>query len=694
MPDNLWNEQEAARQPDLAGLVYRSNLLGREPSVVNVYGGNTSVKLAEVDHLGRQLAVLWVKGSGSDLAAMDAQGFAGLRQADLLPLLDRASMSDAQMVDYLARCTFALGRPRQSIETLLHAFIPARHVDHTHPDAVISLACVANGRQLCQELWGRRMVWVDYLRPGFALSKQIGLAVHTSFYAGDAPSPGPHLVVMGKHGLVTWGDDSRQCYANTIRVIQDAEDFIARRRTGPIFPGVDIPALDAARRRQILAEILPRLRGLLSQQQPAILQMDDSPAVLAFVGSQDAATLSQVGAACPDHLVHTKRQPLFVDWSPADGIEILVEKLAAGVSAFIADYTAYFQEHSRVGDQMHDPGPRVILIPGLGMITAGSDIGAADVARQLYGRAIAVMDGSQTVGRFTSLSAQESFDVEYWPLELHKLSLKPSPRELAGRVALVTGGASGIGRAVAHRLAQDGAHVAILDIDLAGAQQVADALVAQHGRGRGLALHCDVTSEEAVARAFEAVVLAYGGVDVVVSNAGIAFGAPIDETTVADWHRTVDVLAKGYFLVSREAFKLWKAQALGGSLIFVSSKNALAASKNNAVYGAAKAAELHMARCLAEEGGGVGIRVNSVLPYAVIEGSRIWGGGFGQARAAAYGIAPEQLDEYYRQQTTLKVNVYAEHVAEAVSFLAGPRASRTTGGMLAVDGGVGAAYAR
>jgi NAD(P)-dependent dehydrogenase (short-subunit alcohol dehydrogenase family) len=343
---------------------------------------------------------------------------------------------------------------------------------------------------------------------------------------------------------------------------------------------------------------------------------------------------------------------------------------------------------------MHDPSPRIVVVPGLGLITGGADAQAADVSRQLYHRAIRVMEGSQLLSQFTSLSPAESYDVEYWPLELYKLSLKPPPQELAGRVAVVTGGASGIGRATARRLAQDGAHVAIFDINLAGAQQVADEITVRCGFRRGLAIHCDVTDEAAVAGAFSQAVLAYGGIDIVVNNAGVPTSAPIEETTVADWDRTLDILAKGYFLVSREAFRLWKQQKIGGSLIFVSSKNGVLAGKNTATYGAAKAAELHMARCLAEEGGEFGIRVNSVLPYAVIQGSAIWNAEWGQARAATYGITVADLGDFYRQQTTLKVSVYPEDVAEAIGFLAGPRASRTTGGILTVDGGVAGAYVR
>lgn len=687
MPNNLWNEDDYQNLPALEGLVYRSNLLGADRAVVNIFGGNTSAKLIETDHLGREATVLWVKGSGSDVATITEHGFAGLRLDEITPLMSRKEMSDEEMVAYLSHTTFAQGRPRQSIETLLHAFTPARHVDHTHPDAIISLACAEGGRELCHQLWGERMVWVDYIRPGFTLSKWIG--------EGIRANPKADLVVMGKHGLVTWHDNCRGCYEQSIRVIQEAEEFIKARQNGRvIFPGSDVPALPQKERESILVQILPVVRGLVSQSQPAILCTDDSETVLNFVGTATAAELSQVGAACPDHLVHTKRQPLFVDWRPSQGTDTLIDGLNRGVEQFIADYEDYFERCSEANDRLRDPAPRVILIPGIGMINTGSTIFHADVSRQLYHRAIAVAGGSEILSRFDSLTEQEAFNIEYWPLELYKLSLKPPPAEQDGRVALITGAASGIGRATARRLARDGAHVAILDINVEGARAVADELVAQHGPGRAIGVRCDVTSAEAVEEAFRQVILTYGGLDVVVNNAGIGFGAPIEETSLADWDRTMSILNTGYFLIARAAFKNWNRQGIGGNLIFIASKNAVFAGKNASVYSAAKAAELHMARCLAEEGGARGIRVNSVLPDGVLQDSSIWEGGWRQARAANYGLKPEELDEYYRQRTTLKVNVFPEDIAEAVSFFAGPRSSRTTGGALTVDGGVAGAYMR
>ncbi|MFZ9859358.1 MAG: bifunctional aldolase/short-chain dehydrogenase [Roseiflexaceae bacterium] len=687
MPINRWNDADKHQLPAIDGLVYRSRLLGSDRTVVNIFGGNTSAKTMERDHVGREVQVLWVKGSGSDVATIGEGGFAALRMPDIAPLIQRAEMSDEEMVAYLNRSVFLPDRPRQSIETLLHAFIPAPHVDHTHPDAVISLACAANGRELCQRLWGTRMVWVDYIRPGFTLSKQIG--------EGVANNPQADLVVMGKHGLTVWANTSAECYTQSIKVIGEAEEFIQSTRNGRvIFAGAAVPAMPAEERAQVWSHVLPVIRGALSQQGSQILQVDESANVLEFIGSEGAAQFSQIGAACPDHLVHTKRLPLFIDWQPSQGVAALTDAIRTQVAQYAADYATYVDAHKSADDVMMNPYPRITLIPGLGMVTAGADAQAADISNQLYHRAIAVIGGCMAVGEYTSLSAAEAFAIEYWPLEQYKLKLKPAPRELAGKVAVVTGAASGIGRATARRLAADGAHIAIFDINLAGAEAVAKELNDTYKMRRAIAVHCDVTSEAAVINAMAQVIQAFGGVDIVVNNAGFAIAKPVTETTADDWDRMLGVLGKGYFLISREAFKIWQTQKVGGSLIVIASKNSVMASKGNVAYSAAKAAELHMARCLAEEGGAIGVRVNTVLPDAVLEGSGIWDAGWRAARAAGYGIKPEELEDFYKARTVLKINVRPEDIAEAVSFFAGPRASRTTGGLLTVDGGVAAAYAR
>jgi rhamnulose-1-phosphate aldolase/alcohol dehydrogenase len=687
MPQNLWNDAEFAALPDLEGLVYRSNLLGRDRAVVNIYGGNTSSKVVQNDFLGRPTRVLYVKASGSDVLTMKAKHFAALRLDDIDPLFKRDAMTDEEMIDYLSFTAFEPGRPRQSIETLLHAFVPHKHVDHTHPDAIISLACTPYGEETARKVFGDRMAWVDYIRPGFTLSKWIGQRV--------CDNPQIECVVMGKHGLVTWGEDPKGTYNTTIRIIQEAEDYLVAQQTGKkVFGAVSVTALADTERHSTVAEILPIVRGLVSTERSAILAYDDSAPVLDYVSYERTHDVSQLGAACPDHLVHVKRQPLFVAWQPSEGVEALKQKLQAGIAEYKERYVAYFNDNKSDGDELRDPSPRVILVPGLGMINTGKDATEADVSRQLYHRAISVITGSEALGGFESLTAAEAYGIEYWPLELYKLKLKPPDRDLAGKVVFITGAASGIGRATAYRLAQEGAHVVIADINLEGAQVVAADLEKQFGLKRGLAVSCNVTSEQAVSDAFRAAVMAYGGVDIVINNAGIAGGNPIEETTLAEWQRNIDILATGYFLVAREGFKVLKAQQRGGVLIFVGSKNSIAAGKGAAAYSTAKAAELHLARCLAEEGGQYGIRVNSVLPDGVIQGSSIWDSEWREARAKNYGIQPDELEEFYRKRNTLKVNILPEDLAEAVLFLAGPRSSKTTGGVLTVDGGNPTAYVR
>ncbi|MGE0908291.1 bifunctional aldolase/short-chain dehydrogenase [Bacillus atrophaeus] len=689
MVKHLWEEQKAARLPQGAEeLVYRSNLIGSDRAVCNWGGGNTSMKTYEKDFRGRDIEVMWVKGSGSDLATMKAHNFTGLKLEDIRPLIEREEMTDEEMVEYLAHCMIDSKHPRPSIETLLHAFLPYQHIDHTHPDAIISICCADNGKQIAEGIYGNRFVWVPYVRPGFTLSKMIA--------EGVANNPHAELVLMEKHGLVTWGNTSAESYEKTISIINEAERYINKRiEEKNAFGGERYESLQAEERRQILAKIMPVIRGAVSSEKKMILSYDDADDVLQFVNSVKAPELSQTGAACPDHLVHTKRVPLYVDWNPQEqDIDALLKNVKAGITRFKSEYKAYVERNKQEGDQCFESAPRVILIPGIGMINTGKSLEMSKVSGALYHRAIAVMKGSSALGRFVSLSENESYNIEYWPLELYKLTLAPAEAEFSRKVAFVTGGAGGIGSAACRRFVSEGAHVVVADLNVEGAQRIAGEINKTYGEGRAIAVKMDVTKEEEVQQAFEQTALTYGGVDIIVNNAGLATSSPLEETTLKEWNLNINVLGTGYFLVAREAFKQMKQQNTGGNMVFVGSKNSVYAGKNAAAYSSVKALETHLARCIAAEGGEHGIRVNSVLPDAVLQGSAIWGSSWREERAAAYGIEPDQLEEHYRKRTTLLVNIYPKDIAESIAFLASSKAEKTTGCMITVDGGVPAAFTR
>jgi rhamnulose-1-phosphate aldolase/alcohol dehydrogenase len=690
-PAGRWDESEADRLGILDGLVYRSHLLGADRAVANQGGGNTSAKDVIVDHAGRQTRVLWVKGSGTDLATITAAGFPGLRLEELLPLREREEMDDASMVAYLLRSAIRPDQPRPSIETLLHAFVGAPHVDHTHPDAVIALTSTPRGRELTERYFGDEVVWLDYQRPGFDMSRRIAvlLAEHRSARA----------VFLEKHGLVTWGETGQESYEATIEFVSRAAQAIEESAEGRFGLGGQQTATGGEGIGSLLPGSLPALRGaLLGDADGVILELDQSPEAVAFASASRTHEVSQIGAPCPDHLINTKHKPLFVDFDPQRGdARALAEKLRRGVADYAIWYRGYYERN--LDDETRpfpiDPaGPRITVIPGVGIVASGPDAGRARFARDLYHRAIAVEDAADALGGFRSLSESEAFAIEYWPLERYKLAQAPPRGELAGRVAVITGGASGIGRAAARVLAQRGAHVVVADLNVEGAREVADEIVGTHGLRRGLALPVDVTDEQAVTAMIERVVLEYGGVDVLVASAGLASSAPITETTLADWEKSFAVLARGYFLAAREVFRVLIEQGRGGSVVFVASKNALVAGSNAAAYSAAKAASLHLARCLAEEGGPHGIRVNTVNPDAVIQGSSIWSSDWKAERASTYGVSEDELGRFYQGRTKLGVEVLPEDVAEAIAYFAGPRSRKSTGNILNVDGGVTAAYPR
>ncbi len=706
-PENRWRAEGAAGRDELGLLVYRSNLLGRDPTLVNAGGGNTSAKLTETDFRGREVGVLRVKASGFDLATMEREGFVGLRLDDILPLRSRAAMTDAEMAAYLAHTITAPEAPRPSIETLLHAFTRHRHIDHTHPDVGLAFCTTAGGEELARRLFGPTMVWVPYRRPGFALAKQVAALVNADERV--------RVAFLGHHGLVTWGETAHDCYRNTIAVLgRCAEAVRAAVRTKRVFGPVVQPPLPPDRRRAVAAAVAPTLRGAGGGAQRMVVHFDDSPEALQFLAGQESRALAARGTACPDHIIRTKATALWVEWDSRTGnLAALKTAIRAGTATYAERYRAYLRANRAPGDPEDDPQPRIALVPGIGLFATGSDKRAASVAAATYRRAIAVIGGATALGEFVPLSERDAYDIEYWPLERYKLSLAPPPAALSGHVALVTGAASGIGRATANRLARAGAHVVAADINAAGVLAVTEAINDVHGEGRALAVPTDVTDEMLVRRVFHEAAVAFGGVDIVVSNAGLTSRnrttilpsdctvsacqlsvQAIEDTTLAEWRRLHDVLSMGYFLVAREAFRWWQEQGSGGSLIFVASKNALAAGTEIAAYSAAKAAELHLARCLAEEGGPHGIRVNCVCPDAVIKGSAPWSASRRRERARTYGIEPEELEAYYRDRTALKVNITPDDVAEAILFFALPQSAKTTGAVLTVDGGIRAAYVR
>ncbi|WP_413375346.1 bifunctional aldolase/short-chain dehydrogenase [Alkalihalobacillus sp. 1P02AB] len=690
MVKNDWEvNKEKTIEPGLDELVYRSNLIGSDRAVCNWGGGNTSMKTTEVDFRGEEVDMMWVKGSGSDLATMKAENFTALRLADIEPLREREEMSDEEMVAYLGHCMLDHTHPRASIETLLHAFLPFKHVDHTHPDAIISLCCADNGRQLAKELFGDRFVWVPYIRPGFTLSKMIA--------DGVAANPKAELVLMEKHGLVVWGDTAKESYDRTIAVIQEAEAFIEEKRSSStVFGGQKSEPLTEDERKTLLSQVMPYIRGKVAHDgTQMILTYDDSDSILEFVNSEQAKALSQIGAACPDHLVHTKRAPLFIEWEPQkEDREGLKEAISSGISTYKEEYIAYFNRNQREGDKMFEPSPRVILIPGIGMVNTGKTLANAKVSGGLYTRAISVMRGTTALGSFVSLNEKESYEIEYWPLELYKLLLAPKEAEFSRKVAFVTGGAGGIGSETSRQFASLGAHVILADLNIEGAEKIAAEINNLYGEGQALALKMDVTNEQAIQAAFATAARTFGGVDIIVNNAGLATSSPFDETTLKEWQLNMDVLGTGYFLVAREAFSQMKVQNTGGSMVFIGSKNSVYAGKNASAYSAVKALEAHLARCIAAEGGEFGIRVNSVLPDAVLQGSAIWGSAWREERAAAYGIEPDELENHYKKRTTLGVNIYPADIAESILFFASTKAEKTTGCMLTVDGGVPAAFTR
>ena len=684
---NRWSDEEARGLSDLELLVYQSRLLGEDPGLVLWGGGNTSLKVTEADFRGRPISVMRIKASGSDMKSCTAGDFPAIRLDDILPLFERESMSDDEMVAYLGRCMLDPGSPRPSIETLLHAFLPHKSIVHSHVDAVIALTNNASASRMLEDAFQGAVGVVEYLRPGFALAKRVGEVVR-----GNSGLRG---VVLSNHGFITWGDTPREAYDSHIELVAMAEEYVSRGRQGaPAFGGLERRALDDDERRRLASRISPTLRGLVGSSSRMVLRYDDSPEVLEFVDSARGKVLSAIGPATPDHVIRTKGTPLWVDVDACDAPASIQEELRSAVDSYVAGYTSYYDAHSDGSVPMLDPYPRIILVPGLGMWSAGRDAHSARVSGEMYCHTIEIVGSAEGIGGYASISPRDVFDAEYWPLELYKLSLAPPEKELERHVALVTGSAHGIGQAIAVRLAAEGVHVVVTDLDQAACEAVADELNQAHGDGRAIGLRMDVTDEDEVKAAFEQVCLAYGGLDILVSNAGIAPVGALDQLSLRDWQRAMDINATGHFLVARQAVTIMREQGLGGSLVFVGTKNVPSPGKDFGAYSASKAAEVQMAKVLAIENGEYGIRCNIVNPDAIFQGSALWSDEVREQRAEAHGIPVDGLEEFYRKRNLLQASITAEDVAESVLFLAGPRSSKTTGAMLPVDGGVRDAFPR
>lgn len=664
-------------------LVLENNQFVLSKGISNYGGGNTSAKVTQTDPLtGKPVEVLWVKGSGGDVGTIKLDGFATLYMEKLesLKSIYTGVADEDRMVGFLPHCTFNLNSRAASIDTPLHGFVPFRHVDHMHPDAIIAIAASKNSRALTKEVFGDEIGWLPWRRPGFQLGLDLG--------AYAAAHPSSKGVVLESHGLFTWADDAKECYELTLDIINRAIVWFDAKTAGkPAFGGEITASLDASARRAIAARLMPEIRGKIGVAERKLGHFDDQPAVLEFVNARNLRPLAALGTSCPDHFLRTKIRPLVLDVDPANP-EAAVEALDAALEAYRTDYARYYTACKHANSPaMRDPNPVIFLIPGVGMLSFAKDKATARIAGEFYVNAINVMRGASSVSDYQGLPEQEAFDIEYWLLEEAKLQRMPKPKSLAGRVAFVTGGAGGIGRATAERLLGQGACVVLADIDAEALKAAHEDFAVRYSADAVRGVQLNVTDEAAVIASFAEASIEFGGIDILVSNAGIASSAPIEVTELAMWNRNMDILATGYFLVSREAFRLFRRQKIGGNVVFVASKNGLAASPNASAYCAAKAAEIHLARCLALEGAEAGIRVNTVNPDAVLRGSKIWNGEWREQRAASSNLQVDELEEHYRKRSLLKLNVLPEDIAEAIYFLASDASAKSTGNIINVDAG-------
>jgi rhamnulose-1-phosphate aldolase/alcohol dehydrogenase len=690
IPD-LWDDKVAASLSEPGLLLYRSNLLGSDLRITNFGGGNTSAKVKMTDPLTRKdETVLWVKGSGGDLGSMKLDGFSTLYldKLEALKGLYRGIAHEDEMVDYLPHCTFNLNPRAASIDTPLHGFVPWPHVDHMHADAVIAIAAAKDSEKLTREIFGDEIGYLPWQRPGFDLGLKLG----------EMAEKNPHFVgvVLGAHGLFTWGRTAKESYQTTLRIINKAAAWLEEHRAKPAFQGARFESLDAKARAEAAKRLMPEIRGRISRDERKIGHFTDAPEVLEFVNSQVLDQLAPLGTSCPDHFLRTKIRPLVLPFDPKrNNLDEVITGLEGTLEAYAQDYAAYYERSKHPNSpKMRDANAVIYLVPGVGMLSFAKEKATARIASEFYVNAINVMRGASGVSQYAGLPEQEAFNIEYWLLEEAKLQRMPKPKSLAGRVAFVTGGAGGIGQAIAHRLLSDGACVVFADIDQEALKATVDGFAQRFGKDQVHGVMLDVTQEDAVIAAMGEAVLRFGGLDIVVNNAGISSAAPVEDTTLDLWNKNMSILGTGYFLVAREGYRLMKKQGLGGSMVFIGSKNAIAASAGASAYCAAKAAEVHLARCMALEGAPLGIRVNVVNPDAVLRGSKIWQGEWRQQRAQSNKIKEEELEEFYRKRSLLQRSVYPEDIAEAAFFFASDLSAKSTGNFLNVDAGNATSFTR
>lgn len=693
----LWDDAEAVRLggDEVALLIYRSNLLGADLRLTNYGGGNTSCKLMSKDPLtGSDVEVMWIKGSGGDIGTLKKSGLAALYVDRLRSLKNvyRGVAYEDEMVELFNHCIYDLASKAPSIDTPLHGFLPFKHIDHLHPDAAIAIAAAKDGKKITQELFNGTIGWVEWKKPGFELGLQLKQCLDEN--------PGIRGIMLGSHGLFTWGDTAFESYVNTLEVIERCAEYLEENygKKAPVFGGQKIQSLDESDRKKQAAAIAPILRGFCSSERHMIGHFTDDPRVLEFINSHDLGRLAPLGTSCPDHFLRTKISPLVLDLRPDEDlsdVKALQDRLAPAFAAYRQMYTDYYNtcKHDN-SPAIRDTNPVIILYPGVGLFSFSKDKQTARVAAEFYTNAINVMKGAEAISEYTSLPRQEAFDIEYWLLEEAKLQRMPKPKALSGKIALITGSAGGIGKAIAKKFVDEGAVVILNDINTERLEAAAEEFKKQYGKDAYTTSVLNVTKGEQINAALETAALAFGGVDIVVNNAGLSISKSIADHTEQDWDLLYDVLVKGQFFITQAAVAVMKKQDIGGDVINIVSKNALVSGPNNAGYGSAKAAQLHLSRLNAAELGADGIRVNVVNPDAVISDSNIWAGGWAEGRAKAYGITVEELPAYYAKRTLLNQIILPADIADACFAFTGGLLSKSTGNVLNVDGGVAMAFVR